>query len=155
MEATESCKVLKEALVVKISKVYEDAIIPTKAHKSDAGYDMYVHSSYINGDIISYGLGVKMEIPFGYVGLIFPRSSVFTQDLMLSNCVGVIDSGYRGEIQAKFRVTKDDYKNIYKPGDRCCQIIIMPFPYVVLKEVPEAELTLSDRGENGYGSSGK
>lgn len=145
---------LQQALVVKISKVYDDAIIPTKAHKSDAGYDMYVHSTSIEDNIVSYGLGVKMEIPFGYVGLIFPRSSVFTKDLILSNCVGVIDSGYRGEIQAKFR-TKNDYQNIYKTGERCCQIIIMPYPQVLLKEVSPEELSTSDRGENGYGSSGK
>ena len=93
------------------------------------------------------------KIPQGYVGLVFPRSSVRNQDLILSNCVGVIDSGYRGELQATFKKTNglDSFK--YKVGERGAQIIILPYPQVFMTEVPE--LSNSERGEGGFGSTGK
>lgn len=88
---------------VRIKKLYKDSILPTKAHASDAGYDLYAHSkSYDNDGNVVYGSGVAMEIPKGYVGLIFPRSSNAKKDLILSCSVGVIDSGFRGEISFKF-----------------------------------------------------
>lgn len=136
---------------VKIMKVRESALLPTKAHPTDAGYDLYADTYTIDeyGNAV-YGTGVAMEIPQGYVGLIFPRSSIYKYDLMLSNAVGVIDSGYRGEIMAKFR--KPLIGERYRLRDRIAQIIIMPYPEVTLEEVDA--LSESDRGVGGYGSSG-
>ena len=89
---------------IKIKRLNDKATLPTKAHATDAGYDLYAASSSVDKDYnIVYGTGVAVEIPDGYVGLVFPRSSIASKDIMLSNSVGVIDSGYRGEIMAKFR----------------------------------------------------
>jgi dUTP pyrophosphatase len=84
---------------------------------------------------------------------VFPRSSVRNQDLILSNCVGVIDSGYRGELQATFKKTNGLDSLKYKVGERGAQIIILPYPQVFMTEVPE--LSNSERGEGGFGSTGK
>lgn len=148
---------------VKIKKLYKDSRIPTKAHTTDAGYDLYAHSkSYDYDGNVVYGSGVAMEIPKGYVGLIFPRSSNAQKDLLLSNSVGVIDSGYRGEISFKFKpsnvIEKPDLAYIpemirkYDVNERIGQIIIMPYPEIEFAEVEE--LSASDRGTGGYGSSG-
>jgi dUTP pyrophosphatase len=97
-----------------------------------------------------------MEIPDGMVGLIFPRSSIRKTRLQLSNSVGVIDSGYRGELQATFNkiiTTIENQKNDYKVGDRICQIIIVPHPIIQIVEVDE--LSESSRGIGGFGSTGK
>jgi len=84
------------------------------------------------------------------MGLVFPRSSIRKTDLVLSNAVGVIDSGYRGEIQVTFKRTG---LNKYEIGDRGAQIIIIPHPPIEFKEVEE--LTNTERGESGFGSTGK
>ena len=154
---------------VKIKKIYEDSILPTKAHTTDAGYDMYAHSKSYDGDgNVVYGCGVAMEIPQGYVGLVFPRSSNAKKDLLLSNSVGVIDSGFRGEVSFKFKASIHASFNgmleeevcafvnkptTYNVGDRIGQIIIMPYPEIEFVEVDE--LSDSERGVGGYGSSGK
>ena len=138
------------ALNIKIKKVRQEAIIPTKAHTTDAGYDLYASSCHYENGLVCYGTGVAVEIPDGYVGLVFPRSSIADTHLTLSNSVGVIDSGYRGEIKAKFR--KGGTRG-YGVGDRIAQLIILPYPEVVFEEVDE--LADSDRGTGGYGSSGR
>lgn len=141
---------------VKIKKLSANAITPKKAHPTDAGYDLYV-SSKIDDQYgnVSYGTGVAMEIPDGYVGLVFPRSSNCKTDLLLTNAVGLIDSNYRGEIMAKFANYRqhNGLDSDYKVGERCAQIVIMPYPEVELVVVDE--LSESDRGANGYGSSGR
>lgn len=138
---------------VKIKRLRDTAIIPTKAHATDAGFDLYVDTQLVDeyGNAV-YGSGIAMEIPEGYVGLVFPRSSIAKTDLLLSNSVGVIDSGYRGEIMAKFRLLGKN-RPIYDIGERFAQIIIMPYPNIEFEEVED--LSDSDRGAGGYGSSGK
>ena len=140
---------------VRIKRLYEDAKLPTKAHDDDAGFDLYAHSkTYDDEGNVVYGVGVAFEIPKGYVGLLFPRSSNAKKDLLLSNSVGVLDSGYRGEFLFKFKPTVFDYKHLrdYSIGDRIGQIIIMPYPKVEFVEVDE--LSETERGVGGYGSSG-
>ena len=104
---------------------------------------------------ITFGMGVALEIPDGFVGLIFPRSSVRKTRLMLSNCVGVVDSGYRGELQATFNKVNQNSQseNDYKVGDRIAQIMIIPHPPIEFTEVDE--LSDSERGMGGFGSTGK
>ena len=138
------------ALNIKIKKLHKDAVIPTKAHATDAGCDLYATSCHYDNGLIIYGTGIAVEIPEGYVGLVFPRSSIANTHLTLSNSVGVIDSGYRGEVMAKFR--KGGSRG-YNVGDRIAQLIILPYPEVVFEEAEE--LSESDRGTGGYGSSGK
>ena len=145
---------------VRIKKLYKDSILPTKAHATDAGFDLYAHNVMRDNQAnLVYTTGVAMEIPQGYVGLIFPRSSISRKDLILTNCVGVIDSGYRGEISFKFKrvnfVEQQDglLENDYLKGERIGQMIIMPYPEIEFVEVDE--LSDSERGDGGYGSSGK
>lgn len=138
------------ALNIKIKKLHKDAVIPTKAHATDAGCDLYATSCHYDNGLIIYGTGIAVEIPEGYVGLVFPRSSIANTHLTLSNSVGVIDSGYRGEVMAKFR--KGGTRG-YDVGERIAQLIILPYPEVVFEEAEE--LSESDRGTGGYGSSGK
>ncbi|MCM1166410.1 MAG: hypothetical protein NC401_10440 [Ruminococcus sp.] len=89
---------------IKFSKLLNEAIVPTKAHATDAGFDLTATSrTFDEHGALVYGTGIAVEIPEGYVGLVFPRSSVARYDIALSNCVGVIDAGYRGEIMAKFK----------------------------------------------------
>ena len=138
---------------VKIKKLHSDAVIPTYAKSGDAGMDLVATSIKFDGTQVTYGTGLAMEIPEGFVGLAFPRSSIRKTDLSLSNSVGVIDSGYRGEIQATFKKTQGLDSLKYKVGERGAQIIILPYPQVFMTEVPE--LSESDRGEGGFGSTGK
>jgi dUTP pyrophosphatase len=138
---------------VKIKKLHPNAVKPKYAKESDAGMDL-VATEIISEtpSQITYGTGLAMEIPDGMVGLVFPRSSIRNMGLELSNSVGVIDAGYRGEIQATFNKNgvKDEF---YKVGDRVCQIIIVPHPIIKIIEVDE--LSESSRGIGGFGSTGK
>lgn len=144
-------------MTLKIKRLTEDAVLPIRAHKGDAGIDLTCTniSQELNecGQlIIRYHTGLAVEIPEGYVGYVFPRSSIYKKSLLLCNAVGVIDAGYRGEIMAMMRNTTDVLPAIYKPGERFAQLIIMPIPEVEIEEV--AELSKTDRGEGGFGSTG-
>jgi dUTP pyrophosphatase len=141
---------------VKIKKLNPSAVIPTYAKNGDAGMDV-IATKVINENLgsITYGTDIAMEIPKGFVGLIFPRSSIRKTNLQLSNSVGVVDSGYRGEIQATFNKIQgidNIERDSYKVGDRICQIMIIPYPPIEFKEVDE--LTNTERGEGGFGSTG-
>ena len=118
--------------------------------------DLVATSMKFDGTQITYGTGLSIEIPEGFVGLVFPRSSIRKTDLSLSNSVGVIDSGYRGEIQATFNqrsLSSQSGSFVYGVGDRIMQIIIIPHPPIEFQEVDE--LTNTERGEGGFGSTGK
>ena len=136
---------------VRIKKLSENAVIPTYAKEGDAGMDLVITSIITKnlGDV-TYGFGIALEIPNGFVGLVFPRSSIRKYDLALTNCVGVIDSGYRGEIQATF---KRSGVYVYEVGDRGAQIMIIPHPPIEFEEVDE--LSDTERGDGGFGSTGK
>ena len=166
---------------VYIKKLVENATMPTKAHSNDACYDMWAVSKKETPQYIQYGTGIALEIPDGWVGLIFPRSSITKEDLMLKNSVGVIDAGYRGEVCFRFtKIANDTWKrerrtgggvfggaqqeiidivsperplDIYRTGDKIGQIMFIKLPEVELELVDE--LDDSTRGEGGYGSTGK
>jgi dUTP pyrophosphatase len=141
---------------VRIKKLNELAVIPSYAKDGDAGMDLVATSIISETDTqITYGIGLALEIPKGFVGLIFPRSSVRKTRLMLSNCVGVVDSGYRGELQATFNKVNQNSiaDNDYKVGDRIAQIMIIPHPPIEFEEADE--LSDTERGDGGFGSTGK
>ena len=164
-------------MIVKIKKLVKDAVIPQYAKNGDAGMDLVATSkSYDENGNVVYGVGLAFEIPDGFVGLLFPRSSNAKQDLLLSNSVGVLDSGHRGEVMFKFKKSIRmvdfllnvkiwlgfrDFKDVniwnigteYNIGDRIGQIIILPYPNIEFQEVEE--LSDSERGAGGYGSTGK
>lgn len=137
-------------MIVKIKKLNELAVIPKYAKPGDAGLDLTaLWVAYDNG-FCEYGTGLVIEIPKGFVGLIFPRSSISKTGMSLCNAVGVIDSSYRGEI--KLRFYDRNASNTYKIGDRIGQLIVLPYPQVVWEVVDE--LSETERGEGGFGSSG-
>lgn len=149
-------------LSVRFKKLSEDAVVPAYAKPGDAGVDLTATSMNETDMYIEYGTDLAIEVPEGFVGLIYPRSSLSNYDLVLSNHVGVIDSGYRGEIKFRFKKTKtwgdfSDHSPVgpkyYEVGDRIGQLIVMPMPTMVFEEVEE--LSQSDRGLGGFGSSGK
>ena len=140
---------IANTLKVKFKKLHQDAITPTYAKNGDAGLDLTAMDIRWSENYIEYGTGIAVEIPRGYVGFIFPRSSVSKkQNFYLKNAVGVIDSGYRGEIMLRFNVSETHYE----VGDKIGQLIILPYPEIQLQEVNE--LTSTDRGEGGFGSTG-
>jgi dUTP pyrophosphatase len=145
---------ISEGVMVKVKKLDPNAVIPSYSKVGDAGMDLTITNIKENTSFsITYGFGIAMEIPKGHVGLVFPRSSVRNQELILSNCVGVIDSGYRGELQATFKKTQGLDSVSYNVGERGAQIIILPYPTVFMTEVPE--LSETERGTGGFGSTGK
>lgn len=147
---------------VKIKKLNENAVIPQYAKKGDAGMDLTATSKFYDeyGNIC-YGTGLAFEIPQGYVGLVFPRSSTSHKQLVLANCVAVIDSGYRDEVVMKFKPSlaldsgqcvKDRLiYSVYGIGERIAQMVIMPYPQIEFVEVEE--LSQTERGDRGYGST--
>lgn len=142
---------------IKFKKLHENAVMPSKAHPTDAGFDLVATSKSVDGyGNIVYGTGLAVEIPEGYVGLLFPRSSICKISLALTNSVGVIDSCFRGEITFKFKPTLSSFTKAntsYEVGDRLGQMIILPYPTVTFIE--SDTLSETDRGEGGYGSTGK
>jgi dUTP pyrophosphatase len=130
-------------------KINQEASI-SRAHEGDAGYDLVATSitGTVDGKWI-YGTGVAVAIPFGFVGLLVPRSSIIKKEAILSNSIGIIDSGYRGEVRAVF--TADSAP--YELGERCCQLVIVPCYLAEPKEVQSLEE--SSRGSNGFGSTGR
>ena len=138
---------------VKIKKLVEQAVIPVYAHPGeDAGLDLTATSVKFEHDCWVYGTGLAMEIPKGYVGLLFPRSSIRRYSLSLSNSIGVIDSDYRGEVMFSFRPVNAPNSPVYKVGEKIGQIIIMPYPEVKFTEVDK--LSETERGEGGHGHTG-
>jgi dUTP pyrophosphatase len=140
-------------MIIKIKKLHSEAVIPTYAKYGDAGLDLTAVAMNINeeGGYVEYNTGLAVEIPYGYVGLLFPRSSVTKTDFMLGNSVGVLDAGYRGEISFRFRKVANT-RSMYSIGDRVGQLVIIPFPQITPVEV--TSLSDSDRGVGKYGSTG-
>jgi len=140
---------------IKIKKIHKNAVIPSYTKTGDAGLDLICISKEIKSQYIEYDTGLSMEIPTGYVGLLFPRSSVSKTSHILANGVGVVDSGYRGSIKLRYKklsyyITMENEE--YNIGDRVGQIVIMQVPNIEFKETNKLSDTL--RGDNGFGSTG-
>lgn len=141
---------------VKFKKLHDDAKIPSYAHDTDAGLDLTAVSFTQEFDksnklVLVYHTGLAVEIPEGCVGLIFMRSSVSNKSISLTNAVAVIDSGYRGELLLKYKITTDSLPTIYQPGEKIGQLIIIPYPKI--NPIEAEELSSSDRNEGGFGST--
>lgn len=135
---------------IKIKKLHPDAVLPRYAYEGDAGMDVISIDKKITDKYVEYKTGLALEVPEGHVCLIFPRSSISKKDLMLCNSVGILDSGYRGELVFRFQKFGEE---IYKVGERIGQIIIIPYPNIEIEEVKT--LSHSFRGEGGWGSTGR
>ena len=140
---------------VKYKKLNPLAKDPIKANKTDAGFDLVAtsleHPLGATGVFVEVCTGISFEIPKGHVGLLFPRSSITKTKHFLRNSVGVIDSGYRGEVKLRFSL--DESLTSYQIGDKVGQIIFIKLPVVELIEVDE--LSTSNRSTGGFGSSGR
>lgn len=135
-------------MILKIKKLSKDAVIPQYAREGDAGLDLFATSSKSTLNYIEFGTGLSLEIEEGNVGLLFPRSSISKTGHRLLNSVGVIDSGYRGEVKVRMSHTE---LNKYQIGDKIAQLVIVELPKVLIKEVEELQET--DRGFGGFGST--
>lgn len=140
------------SLKIRFKKLVKEAVVPTRGSATAAGYDLTATSiEETDNGLIRVHSGIAVEIPRGYAGFVFPRSSIFRILSFLTNGVGVIDSDYRGEIQAVFSAW--DRSNFYKVGERFGQLVILPVPEV--EYIEAEELSETERGTKGYGSTGK
>jgi len=137
---------------IKIKKLTETAKTPVKANPSDTGYDIFVDRIENLGDRLKIHTGISLEIESGWWVEVNARSSVHKLGLILSNGVGVIDNGYRGEIIGIFYKTSHYVENAVKVGDKMMQMHPRKIYDINFEEVDE--LNSSDRGTNGFGSSG-
>lgn len=141
---------------VLIKKLTPEAVVPTYAKEGDAGMDLTATSVKETDMYVEYGTGLAFELPEGFVGLLFQRSSVSKYHLSLANAVGVLDSGYRGEVSFRFKKTPNhtplEYSKRYEIGDKIGQIMIIPYPKVEFTVTEQ--LLDSQRGTGSYGSSG-
>jgi len=148
---------IKSNLQIKIKTELPNATIPQYMSDGAACADLIAAKETIKleltGPIVEYDTGIAFEIPKGYVGLVFPRSSVTTKTtLMLGNGVGVIDSDYRGTVKFQFRNVNPGVGKKYTVGDRVGQIMILPIPNVEF--ISATTLSNTSRGEGGFGSTG-
>jgi len=135
-----------------VKKLNSEAVIPTRAHTDDAGSDLYVNGKQIitAHTTMAVGTGISMEIPNGFVGLIWDKSSVGAKGLKTLG--GVIDSGYRGEVKVVVHnLTNDDI--VFEHGQKLAQILIQKVELLDIEEVEE--LSETKRGEGGFGSTGR
>jgi dUTP pyrophosphatase len=157
---------------IKVKKLTPTAKLPEKKTGGSAGFDLYaaeIDTSRLKDFQVLYRTGIAIEIPEGYAGIIYPRSSIRDMYLNLTNSVGVIDSDYRGEItftfnylgsmhttggyEKKYEIPEYLKHKIYKIGDRIGQLVVMPVPLVYYEEVDELDPT--SRGSEGHGSTGR
>lgn len=136
--------------------VSSNATLPTQAHAGDAGYELVATRMTQELDdagkvVLVYHTDLAVEIPEGYVGLFCMRSSVYKRSLVLTNGTGIIDSNYRGELTGKFKITTDALPRVYQSGEVFAQLVIVPY-YSATPEFVE-ERSITERGENGYGST--
>ena len=141
-----------DKLQIKFKKLNPNAIMPKQGTSGAAGFDLTAVNMKVKENTLKYDTGIAVEIPPGYVGLVFPRSSVCKTGLSLANSVGVIDSDYRGSISFVF-YKGADLIEAYSYGDRIGQLLIVPIPSVEFVEAEE--LSETERGAGGYGSTGK
>jgi dUTP pyrophosphatase len=143
---------MNDQLPIKIKLSHPDAELPVYANEADGAVDLKAVSMELSEEFVEYNTGISINIPNGYVGLVYPRSSISNmKGLSLCNSVGVIDSGYSGEVKLRFNHKKDS--KIYLPGDRVAQLMVIPRPNIYFKQV--IDLPKSERGDGSFGSTGK
>lgn len=143
---------------IKIKKLYKDAMIPSRGSEQAAGYDLYACLGGFEkceirpNTTMKIGTGIAAEIPEEYFGAVFARSGLATKKgLRPANCVGVVDSDYRGEIMVALH-NDDKEPQTIQAYERIAQLVILPYLNVSFKEVDE--LSDTERGEGGFGSTG-
>lgn len=140
-------------LTIKFKKLSDMAVLPSYAKDGDAGLDLTAISCEYDPDMdtYTYDTGLAVEIPEGYFGALFPRSSISKTRHILANSVGVLDSSYRGSIIMKFKNTEIKQK-VYSTGDRIGQLVVLPIPKII--PVLVDELSTTERGTGAFGHTG-
>lgn len=143
---------------IMFKKLNENAVVPASGTKYSAGYDLCACTGNSTtvigaGETVKVGTGIAMAIPEGYFGAIFARSGLATkQGLRPANCVGVVDSDYRGEVIVALH-NDSGVERTVNDGDRIAQLVVIPYLGLSFNEVDE--LPDTERGEGGFGSTGK
>ncbi len=143
---------------LKVKKLVPEATLPKYATAGSNGLDLVATAIVIRPEYVEIRTGISVEIPKGYVGLLFPRSSISKKNMVMGNSVGVIDSDYRGELILNFKVLEENiagpfkYSKLYKEGERVGQLVILPAPVIEVTEVESLDDT--KRGEGRFGSTG-
>ncbi len=138
---------------IKIKKLHPDAKLPSYAHDGDAGFDFCaIESLVVSASLrVVVGTGIAIEIPLGFVGLVWDKSGISTKH-GIKTLAGVIDAGYNGEIKiGLINLGSEDYK--INKGDKIAQMLIQKVEHAEIKEVNE--LSDTTRGNGGFGSTGK
>ncbi len=141
---------------IGIKKLNDKAMLPTRGSEQAAGWDLYSNNEeavvIAPHATVMIGTGLSMAIPNGYFGAVYARSGLATkQGLRPANCVGVIDSDYRGEIIVSLHNDTNEERTV-NPHERIAQLVVMPYLEVAFTEQDSLDETL--RGENGFGSTG-
>lgn len=146
-------KLKQERVVIKIKKLAEEAKIPVYSHEGDAAFDICsLEEKKLNpGERYTFRTGIASEIPFGYVAILYDRSGLASKD-GVTRRAGVIDAGYRGEWKIVI-INEDKEAHEIQKGDRIAQAILHELPEAEIVEVDE--LSDSERGEGGFGSTGR
>jgi dUTP pyrophosphatase len=145
---------IREVVDVGVRRLRDDATVPTQAYDGDAGLDLAACDGVTigPGERASVGTGIAVEIPDGYAGFVQPRSGLAARHgIGVVNSPGLVDSGYRGEVLVVLLNTDREQAFTVEPGMRIAQLVVAPVASVRLVEVEE--LTTSERGARGFGSS--
>ena len=140
---------------LRVMKLRDDAVLPSRAHSGDAGFDLSACEEITIGvgERAAVGTGIAVEIPDGHAGLVVPRSGLaLRHGISMVNSPGVIDAGYRGEVRLLLLNTDNASAFTVEPGMRVAQLLVVPLADIELIETDEA--TATDRGVGGFGSSG-
>lgn len=137
-------------LEVKFTKLNADAVTPKRMSEGAGAFDLYATSITRTAQYVEYGTGIAVEIPAGYTGFLFARSSCSNKGLALCNGVGVIDADYRGELKVRY-YNVSEFFGYWGVGDRVAQISFLPTP--IVKMVQTDSLKATERGDGGFGST--
>ena len=140
-----------DKLKIKFKKLNPNAVIPKQGTAGAAGFDLTAVRIEETDQFVKYYTGIAVQIPAGYFGMLVPRSSVVNTGLLMGNSVGIIDNDYVGELSAVFYLRSGC--KVYNVGDRIGQLLIVPIPAVEFVEAEE--LSETERGSGGYGSTGR
>ncbi len=135
---------------VKFTKLNDDAVTPRQMTEGAAGFDLYATSITRTLQYVEYGTGIAVEIPTGYAGFLFARSSCSDKGLSLCNGVGVIDADYRGELKVRY-YSVSEFFGLWEIGERVAQISFLPLSLTKMIQVDSLKPT--ERGEGGFGST--
>ena len=142
---------------ISVRRLHPDAVLPSAAHEGDAGCDLVAVASVTlaaGGGRAMVPAGFAMALPAGTAGFVLPRSGLASRHgITCANAPGLIDAGYRGEVKVALVNLDPTNDYVVQVGDRIAQLVVLPVPTVTFLEVDE--LDASERGEGGFGSSGR